>query len=747
MENIVAGSRISTSQPVTLQAQAKFPANSPESRVDFYANGVLLGTGVADGAAADGFTRYSYVWQPQSPGKLQISAKATAQNSVVTGVTDGTLFTVDGPWASTLSQELKPIDVLDIGDPAPGTDGAFVKESYEQLLYREPLYEDWKFYVDRLASGRMDEADVIMSIMGFDPASNKFNYRTPYGRTSAMAFAPYARLGIAPNNNLIEFFLSMLASDDTLLPITVYPAPDLAPPPYGATIGLAKAMQEIFTSRVFLQKYPPVTALSQGNFVRWLQKNMFPDRPLGRLELLSGTSATPGLMDIAEVAQPDSGPPFEEGAATAFLSRLVVASYAGVEGTFQRQMNVSALLFQLTGRWDLNAYKTYGLYSKQAVRKILASLPAPVGGTAAEAAAARKRQLANMTGSYSGKLDRSAANKWAGGDLRLDIGKSGQVSGSLKVNGRTLEVVGVVDSKGRVTASTLPVPGQPAFVMNLTAQKAGTVEAKLAGQVRSGSKVAGMRAGVMDNAAVRALNVRKIKSMTGRYEGVVHRSVLNGQAGGSIRINSDAKGVVTGQVRMNGKNLPFRGKIAPNGRITARTNAVKGALRYDLILQMAKPGSAAAANVTGAISIGKKKATVRAHISPWGKRKAATNYQGSFRVEFKPAPAGRKLPASVPKGARTARLVVAKDGKVTLTGQLGANAPVAWTGRLTGNGRVLLQAGIKGHGSVVGTVTVGKKGAGKSVSGVLDWTKPTVGRKAGSGFKVNLQVKQAPSRR
>lgn len=745
MENIVAGKRISTSQPVTLQAKARFPTNSPESRVDFYANGVLLGSGVPGAATPDGFVRYSFDWSPSYPGRIRVSAKATAANEARRDPEQQGADTTFQRFASSLSQELAPIDVLDIGDPAPGTDGAFVRESYEQLLYREPLYEDWKFYVDRLASGRMDEADVIMSIMGFDPASNKFNYRTPYGRTSAMAFAPYARLGITPNNNLIEFFLSMLASDDALLPLTVYPAPDLAPPPYGATIGLAKAMQEIFTSRVFLQKYPPVTALSQGNFVRWLQKNMFPDRPLGRLELLSGTSASPGLMDNAAVAQPDSGLPFEEGAATAFLSRLVVASYAGAEGTFQRRMNVSALLFQLTGRWDLNAYKTYGLYSKQAVQKILASLPAPVGGTAADAAAARKRQLANIAGSYSGKLDRAAANKWAGGDLRLAIGKSGQVSGSLKVNGRTLKVVGVVDSNGRVTASTLPSPGQPAFVMNLTAQKAGTVQAKLAGQVRSGSKVSGMRAGVKDNAAVRALNARKIKRMTGRYEGVVHRSVLNAQAGGSIRINSDAKGVVTGQVRINGKTLPFRGKIAPNGRITARTNAVKGASRYDLVLQMAKPGSAAAANVTGALSTGKAKATVRAHISPWGKRKAATNYQGSFRVEFKPAPAGRKLAASVPKGARTARLVVHKDGRVTLTGRLGNQAPIAWTGRLAGNGRVLLQSGIKGQGSVVGTLAVSNKGGRKSVSGALDWTKPAAGRKA--GFKVKLQVKSASSRR
>lgn len=736
IENIVAGSRISTSQPVTLQARARFPSNaSNESRVDFYANGVLLGTGVAGATAADGFTQYSFTWQPESAGNVRISAKATALNYTTQTAPDSQNFFFR--YGSTLSKELTEVIVQDVGTPPPGSNGAFVKDVYEKLLYQEPLFEDWKFYTDRLASGRMDQADVVMSIMGYDPASRKFNYRTPYGRTSAMAFAPYYRLGLAPNVNQVQFFLSTLKSDPTLLPITVYPATNLAPPPYGATIGLAQAMQEIFISRVFLQKYPPVTALSQGGFIVWLRNTMFPDRPLGRVELLSGTSAAEGLMDDPAVAG------FEEGAATAFLSRLVVASYAGAEGGFQRQMNVTALLFQLTGKWQASAYKTYGLYSKSSVQKILASVKTPVGGTKPAPPLTRKQQLASLAGKYSGGVGPSNLNKRKGGSFSVNIDRNGSVTGAVTMNGRTTKLTGVVDRQGRVVAVTQSMPGRPASTLRLEVLRAGQTNARLVGNLQAGANISKLTGNVVDNTAIR--DARKIKSMTGRYEGVVHRSPINGQTGGSIRIDSDAKGVATGQVRMNGKTLPFRGKIAPNGRITARTSVVAGAPRYDLVLQMAKPGSAAAANVTGAISAGKAKATVRAHISPWSKQRAANTYQGNFRVAFKPAPAGRKLSASVPKGARTARLVVHKDGKVTLTGQLGTKAPVAWTGRLTGNGRVLLQAGIKGHGSVVGTVTVSNKGGRRSVSGTLDWTKPAVGRKA--GFKVNLQVTPAPPRR
>jgi hypothetical protein len=280
------------------------------------------------------------------------------------------------------------------------------------------------------------------------------------------------------------------------------------------------------------------------------------------------------------------------------------------------------------------------------------------------------------------------------------------------------------------------LPGERSYLLNLSFIAPGTTGARMTGTVTSGTEKVGLTAAVQDNQAVR--NTRKIQTMAGRYEGVVHRAALNGQAGGTIRVNSDAKGVVTGQVRLNGQALPFRGKIDANGRIAARTDAAKGAPRYDLTLQMAQSGSASAANITGAISTGKLKATVRAHISPWSARKTAALYSGKFKVAMNPAPAGRKLAPGVPKGARFADLTVKTDGTVVLKGQLGTKVPLTWTGRLTGDGRVLLQSPVKANGSVVGTLMVTNKGGRKSVSGALDWTKPPVGKD--KGFKLNLAV-------
>jgi hypothetical protein len=429
---------------------------------------------------------------------------------------------------------------------------------------------------------------------------------------------------------------------------------------------------------------------------------------------------------------------FPQGAGMAFLSRLVLASYSDTEKVFQRQMATTALNFQLSGGrvWDPDLYKRagYGLFSDAVVRKILSTYP--VGTSAATALQARNRQLAGMAGTYRGTIAAGALNSLAGGTIEVTANSKGVVTGALTMNGRAYAFRGAIGQDGKVSAVAQGLPGERSYLLNLSFNAPGTNSARITGTVTSGTDKVSLTAAVQDNQAVR--NARKIQTMAGRYEGVVHRAALNGQAGGAIRINSDAKGAVSGQVRINGRAFSFRGKVDPNGRISARTDAVTGLPRYDLALQLLQPGSASAAHVTGALSTGKQKATVRAHISPWNTRKTAALYSGRFKLAMNPAPAGRKPAASVPRGPRTAELTVGNDGTVILKGQLGAGVPITWTGRLTGDGRVLLQSPVKANGSVVGTVNVTNRAGRKSVSGALDWTKPPVGKD--KGFNLNLAV-------
>lgn len=467
---VVGGSTLSQNSPVTLRASARFFNNREGSRVDFYANGVLLGTGLPDATVgADGFRGYSLVWTPASTGRgIKFSAKAVSIN-YTTQVANNNVVTTYG---ALVSSESTSFDVNGISGATQNQ--RFVRDIYPIILSRPAEFAEWDFYVKLLDANSIDQADVVTALMDYRVGTQVFGADSEYGRTKAMAFAAYGRLGLAPSNDLVDGYLSLLRSDLTLLALTDYPG--LAGAPYGATLGLAKAMQAVFMSPAFVQKYPTVMSLSNADFVNWLRSEVFPGRPLGDVTR---------LLPLME-----SNSALRQGVAMAFLSRLVVVGLSDPEKIFQRQVSSTALQFMLSGgtTWSI----TYGVnnpYSKAVVQSLLKTYP--VG-----ALRMAPRVTAGTSGAYYGTVNRSTLNANGGGSVSVQVSQGGIVTGTITMGGRDLVFRGTTGADGKIAGVTEAVPGQPAYRVDLQLVDSGLSTARITGSIASGAKLATLTARV-----------------------------------------------------------------------------------------------------------------------------------------------------------------------------------------------------------------------------------------------------------
>jgi len=407
--------------PVTLRAKADFRGGTPNG-VEFYANGLLIGVGTPDSTDP---SIYIYTWTPQKGiSSTSLSARAFALNFNLqvpspNNPDDTLTFSV---FASALS-EMSAGSVEAVNPVTPNE--VFVADMFDELLYRDPVYPEWKPLVDALNSGAVDRAAIVTTLMAFNPSQQIFNRDTEYGRTSATAMLPFGRLGLIPTKAMIDNFLRLMATDSTPLPISgLYSGVPGAP--WNATYGMARAFQSvIFNSPEFLANpdYREITGMDNPTFMGWLRNVMFPGRSAG----LDETK----ILNMMDTIAPQS---IRQGAAAAFRSELASVFLAGGyangsdrEKRFQLEMGTTMLLFQLTGVWD-SAYGKANPYSPAVVQQVLSK--AGIGG--APASTAKAARYSGLVGSRASlvALQRSEVKSKSGSV----VAQPEEISGGITVN-------------------------------------------------------------------------------------------------------------------------------------------------------------------------------------------------------------------------------------------------------------------------------------------------------------------------
>lgn len=395
---------LAVGEPVTLRAKARFFTNA-FGEVEFYANGVLLGTATAGTTNADQTVNYSMVWVPDVAGtKISLTARAVGVNFVYQNTSSGQQQD-ENVYASVISANTTtpPVTGLTINEVAPGlspaTNGGFIVDMYQKLLYRPPTYPEWLQY-DTLMKSGFAKSDVIVSLMGYDTSKALFARNSEYNSTVAVPLVLYGRLSNLPgppsgppNQDGIVNFVSLLEANNTTLPLTgTYGG--IAGAPWRATKGMATAMQSLLDSAVFRNAYPTVANMSNRQFVEWLEATVFPGRRSGG----NSRNSLVAMMDSYSLQSE------RRGAALAFQSEYVAAALStglasgdpgGIERLYQRQIMTTALKFQLgianpAPLWN----KAYGIsnpYNKAVVTTLLSQGAAPA--------------ITNKTFALSGKVN------------------------------------------------------------------------------------------------------------------------------------------------------------------------------------------------------------------------------------------------------------------------------------------------------------------------------------------------------
>ncbi len=453
----------SAGEEILLRAQAVFPSPSgADSRVEFYGNGAYLGAGEVN---PDDPREYSFVWEsPARGGDFSVVARAVSLNFQTNTGNDNSI----SYYNSVISLNSVNVSVQAVPESlAPGSNGAFVVEMYQNLIYRDPTFQEWFSAVARLDGGA-SRAGFVMALMGYSETTQIFNRAIDYGRTSAVAFSIYARLGLAPTTDRIRTFLLTMEADRRPLPIigTYTGVPNA---PWGATYGMATATQAVFDAADFQFKYPDVTGLPDQSFLQWMNVVMFPNRSGGD---------EPRILTMMETIVPQR---IRFGAAAAFRNQLATYALAGSqtglgfdnrgsarEKTFQRQLGTAMLQFQIGGPWrgDL---QNLPLYSEAVVQNLLAQYASSGGMTAGitGVAAARVTRYQGVIGSglleepsigpdqseLRGQMTSSQVEAWVQGGLSVSIRQNGSYSGALRLDdGTVYRGRGRVDQQGAIDA-------------------------------------------------------------------------------------------------------------------------------------------------------------------------------------------------------------------------------------------------------------------------------------------------------
>jgi hypothetical protein len=563
---IATGAQISTGVPIKLSASVRFAGFVSDEFVDFYINGVNVGTGTLSDS------NYEYTWTPEFTGTARVSVKASARNFGI-GLFGRIVY------GSTLSRNSSAFNVSGVPvNVVPGTPEAFVKELYPKLLYRDAFFNEWKYYVDQLKGKRMSQADVVIGIMDYRAGTQIFGADAEYGRTTGMAYAAYLRLGLRPTLQQVGSFLATQRSGDTPLPLTDYPP--LSGAPFGATSGLALATQAIFNSPAFEQKDPTVLSFTDGQFIGWLRDTVFPSRPLGDVARLIP------LMNDATQARARQGAPM------AFLSRLVVVGGGSdTEKLFQRQLNSTALQFMLSGGkvWR-PVFGVSNPYSKAVVQQLLIQYPVGLAGGTLKAASVPK-----MSGSYYGTINRSRLNANDGGSLTVNVNSRGVATGTVVMKGRTVGFRGTIDATGRMIAVTDPVMGQVGYYLDLDLQNAGRSNARLEGSIRQGQEVATLSA-LLSPWSI----TTKAQTYAGTYQARLNEVAASTNKNSAVpagaremQVEVKPSGVVNVAGRLaDGVPFSWSGRLAGDGSIMLHVDIPnRGSLMGRILLKKAKPSS------------------------------------------------------------------------------------------------------------------------------------------------------------
>jgi hypothetical protein len=376
--------------PVILRARANFGTNTSPA-VEFYANGVFLGTATA-GPVVNGVTAYSLEWIPEEAGtNITLTARAVGVNGAAQGGGGGNQQVI----ASVINSNTPsfPVTGLTIHEvPSSGltANGQFVVDVYNKLLYSQPFYSEWKPSVDWLNTQGVPapteaKAEVIMQLMGF--RAGLFNPTVEYAMTSGVAFSPFARLGLVPTQNGVTSFLQALENSQaqTLLPLSgSYLGINGAP--FGATDALATALQTFaFNTPEFQSSYLLDSRMTNVDFVnKFLLPIMFANRNVAPTK-----TAVDSIVEMME----DYNQVAKWGASAAFATKytlnlmalqspLAAEALAGqaAERAFQLKLNSAALNFQ----WNSGDTSMFGAgfstapdYSKNTVCQIIDPAYAP----------------------------------------------------------------------------------------------------------------------------------------------------------------------------------------------------------------------------------------------------------------------------------------------------------------------------------------------------------------------------------
>jgi hypothetical protein len=302
--------------------------------VNFYANGILVGQVDVNTGANN--QNVSFNWIPQSAGNVTITALATNYSSGRSN------------WATLLSNSLPSISVVGLPDEAPeGSPQNIAQELFQIVMSRTPNAQELDFYSAQLTSGALTPATMVGALIAL-PEYNQFQNKL---------FDFHYRLGATPQNYNYLSNLSLMKSNNSLLPAAEYDALQTNPAtPYGSTLGQALAAQSIIESPSFSQNAPGVASYTTRDFWNWLAE---------RMKLYGGISTVYGNGSLIVSDVMNATPAAPQGSGVAFTIAYYAANNPSIYGIsvnatgtnqtisqYQYQLKATALQWLFTGNWS-----------------------------------------------------------------------------------------------------------------------------------------------------------------------------------------------------------------------------------------------------------------------------------------------------------------------------------------------------------------------------------------------------------
>jgi len=262
----------------------------------------------------------------------------------------------------------------------------FITDMHNLLLFRDPTQQDFNTWLtflgdtspgSNLASIEL-RTSMVMEMMGWDAgylAFSDLGMYNEYQIATAIGLQVYGRLGLTPGIESVEQHVQAIRGNTLQLPINDYAGGVVPDPPYGATYGMAAAIQQVYSSQAFQTAYPnivqPSTPISNYDFAgsatlganpAWLRTVMFNTEEIG-----DGIA----VVEMMNAFNPSTN---RQGGATAFYMRLLsqylvlappgfvnAPNTAAAEQTFQKRINSAALQFLLSNgvTWNFAGVQPY----------------------------------------------------------------------------------------------------------------------------------------------------------------------------------------------------------------------------------------------------------------------------------------------------------------------------------------------------------------------------------------------------